>query len=101
MVTRSEPDGGSSDTLTKLIRKLVDPSNQADLITCIDELHDSWQTGLTELFASEDEDQIAFHLQCLQNLCLNRGVPDDTGEYDVDTLLDNCVVLVYLGVRFQ
>ena len=81
------------------------PADQEAILSCIDSLHDSWTTGLEELFRSESEGDIEYYLQCLMSpshgsssLCEN---PDNAGEYDLNKLMNNCVVLVYLGVRFE
>lgn len=68
-------------------------------IDCIDELHASWRTGLTELFACESCDEVMRQLrECLSWRC---GNPHDQGPFDLEDFLDNCAVLMYLGVRFE
>jgi hypothetical protein len=68
-------------------------------LDCIDELHASWRTGLTELFACESCGEVLRQLrECLDWRCYNPGTQ---GPFDLDDFLDNCAVLLYLGVRFE
>ena len=93
-------NGADTDTgksLENIIIEHADADAQAMLLDCIDALDASWHTGLEELFNSEEDAEIERQLSCLQNLCMDNP---DPGEYDLQTLLDNCVVTVYLGVRF-
>jgi hypothetical protein len=68
-------------------------------IDCIDALHVSWRTGLTQLFACESCPDILFQLQnCLDWRCYD---PNGEEPFDVENFLDNCATLLYLGVRFE
>ncbi len=99
-------DTSRDSTLEEIVADTVpNQRKQQEVLDCIDALHDSWRTGLEGLFNSEDDNQILYHLECLMGeigpddpLCLN---PEQAGEYDLDTLLNNCAVLVYMGVRFE
>jgi hypothetical protein len=76
---------------------------RAEVLACIAALHESWRAGLTEHYACapcwEFENDIS--------TCLIEGYlptcehPEDAGEFDLDRFLDNCAVLIYVGVRFE
>jgi hypothetical protein len=70
------------------------------ILQCACLLNDAWQTGLGDLFAGKDCNQIiAYFGECgVANLCGigNRTLPTD---FDVNALYDRCIVTVYLGVR--
>lgn len=91
----------SNMSLAQIVEAVVeDEIQQEAIINCIDGLNDSWETGLEALFQSETDDEIVTQLGCLMigNLCDN---PDAAGEYSLETLLDNCAIAVYLGIRFE
>ena len=72
-----------------------------ETLECIDALRASWRTGLTELFQNEECSEILHQLSCLtatQDFCSD---PEAAAKYDLDTLMNNCAILVYLGVRFE
>jgi len=67
-------------------------------IDCIQTMHESWRTGLTELFACWDCRTIEHKLSCdLDSFC---RYPDDS-EFDLETFLDACHCCIYVGVRFE
>lgn len=70
------------------------------LLECACLLNDAWQTGLAKLFAGQDCQQILSYFgDCgLEEFCRkNQGsLP---AEFDADTLFENCMTIVYLGVR--
>ncbi len=60
--------------------------------------------GLTEFFECSDCSDMRWQLET----CLVGGHPttfcddpENTEEFDLDTFLDNCAVMLYLGVRFE
>ena len=68
---------------------------------CLDALHESWTTGLSEYFQCQPCSEVEFLLSCLtgnEDFCSR---PELAGEYDLETLLDNCMVVLYVGVRFE
>ncbi len=88
---------------------LADPEDRARVLSCLDALHQSWRTGLEELFRCTDCGVIRDQLECLvpgvgssaypaEDFCSN---PEAAGEYDPDTLFKNCLIPIYLGVRFE
>lgn len=90
-------------TLEQILAECVDSETaRTHYLECIDGLHSSWRTGLRDLFECEDCWEILSQLDCLAygmvDYCSD---PDAAGTYDLDTLLDNCSVLLYLGVRFE
>ncbi|MBW2262280.1 MAG: hypothetical protein JRG91_09940 [Deltaproteobacteria bacterium] len=90
-------------TLERILGECVENEEaRTRYIECIDGLHSSWHTGLRDLFECEDCWEVLSQLDCLAygmtDFCSN---PEEAGEYDLDTLLDNCSVLLYLGVRFD
>ena len=90
-------------TLEQILAECVEnEAARTHYIECIDGLHASWRSGLRELFECEDCWEVLSQLDCLAygmvDFCSD---PDAAGEYDLETLLDNCSVLLYLGVRFD
>ncbi len=91
-------------TLEEIVREVItDESTQEEIMVCIDGLHESWHDGLQTLFQQESDSEIQSQLDCLLNgyridMCND---PKAAGEYDVEMLLNNCAVLLYLGVRFE
>lgn len=76
---------------------------RADVLACVAALHESWRAGLTEHYACrpcwefEDEmDNCLLH--GMGSLCAD---PAAAGEFDLDRFLDNCAILLYVGVRFE
>lgn len=73
------------------------------ILACVDGLHESWREGLTEHFRCMECHNIEYDLDsCLMhgfdNFCDN---PAAAGEFDVETFIDNCAIMLYLGVRFE
>ena len=67
-------------------------------IDCIRTMHESWRTGLEELFACWDCWTIEHKLSCdLDAFC--RHSPDS--EFDLEAFLDACHCCIYLGVRIE
>ena len=104
-VLEPEPDACEHEgmTLEQILEECVDNETaRTHYIECIDGLHASWRSGLRDLFECEDCWEVLSQLDCLTygivDYCSD---PDAAGEYDLDTLLDNCSVLLYLGVRFD
>lgn len=100
----TETSSESLRSLTEIIRDVVaSESEQDDILGCIEGLHDSWHAGLEELFQNKADSEIVAQLNCLMNEYPNNlcDDPEATGEYSLDTLLDNCSVLLYLGVQFE
>ncbi len=104
--TQSEPEDTSQyRTLEEIVAEVIsDTTRQAEILSCIEGLHDSWHDGLEELFQNEEDNVIRNRL----NMCLMNEYPvnfcDDpksAGEYNVDALLNNCAIPVYLGVHFE
>ena len=89
-------------TFEEIVMDCISSKNeQKELISCMDAMHASWKTGLTELFQNSGCGDVLYHLDCLrmrQDFCTE---PNSAGEYDLDKLLDNCAILVYLAVRFE
>jgi hypothetical protein len=89
-------------TFEEIVMDCIDSKDkQKELINCVEAMHASWKTGLTELFQNSGCSDVFYHLDCLrmgQDFCAD---PDSAGEYDLDKLLDNCAILVYLAVRFE
>lgn len=98
-------DGTDGKTLESIIEQVVaDPDEQADILACIDSLHESWYSGLEELFRGESESQILDDLRCLMDNRFSSSLcsdPEAAPEYSYDALLNNCIVVVYLGVKFE
>jgi hypothetical protein len=95
----AQSSDGVEGSLEEIVREVIpDENTQEALKDCIDKLHESWQTGLEELFQGETEGEIEYQLSCLIRGCQD---PDAMGEYALDTLLDNCAVVIYLGVKFE
>lgn len=87
-------------TLEEILAECVeDEAMRAYYLECIDAMHASWREGLTRLFACEDcwevRDQL---MNCLEWRC---STAEEQGEFDLESFLDNCAVLIYLGVRFE
>ena len=95
--TTCEP---GSETLEQMIEACIpDEGSREYYMECIDALHESWRSGLEELFACSDCYEIRDYLDlCLGWRC---GSPEGQGEFDLQDFLDNCSVLLYLGVRFE
>lgn len=72
---------------------------------CITGLHDSWSTGLADHFACSTCPEVYDDLTCIiYNGFTEFCDADATGEFteeDLQMFLDNCGVLLYLGVRFE
>lgn len=105
--TDTEPgDAGPRRTLAEMVESVVqDEEKRESLLDCFDTLHESWRTGLEDLFRDDDDHQIAYYLDCLLGntgrdggWCKN---PEEAGEFDLDLFINNCATLVYLGVRFE
>lgn len=109
--TKSDTDASAPDacirkdiTIAEIINSCItyEPERK-EIQACVDALNDSWRTGLEELFRCDDCSDISRKLgSCLsrsdKDTCSN---PQDAGEFDRDTFLDNCAVNLYLGVRFE
>jgi len=81
-----------------LVTCVPTPDMQEYYRECIDAMHASWRTGLTELFACESCVQVREQLMyCLDWRCWNVD-PDEA--FDLEAFLDSCGIPVYLGVRF-
>jgi hypothetical protein len=88
----------------KLVAALIPYAIQGNqynsVLECACLLNDAWQTGLGDLFAGKDCNEItAYFGDCgMDKLCGNgrRPLPDN---FDVNALYDRCMVLLYLGVR--
>ena len=77
------------------------PTYHADVIACVDSLHASWRTGLTQLLACEDCDSAMYDLMtCFLNPGDSCRDPASAGEFDLDRFLGSCMVVLYIGVRF-
>lgn len=70
------------------------------LLECACLLNDAWQTGLAKLFAGQDCEQILSYFgDCgLDEFCRTNpaSLP---AEFDADVLFENCMTVLYLGVR--
>jgi len=104
-ITEPVPDGCEHEgmTLEQILTECVENETaRTHYLECIDGLHASWHSGLRDLFECEDCWEVLSQLDCLAygmtDYCSD---PDAAGTYDLDTLLDNCAVLLYLGVRFD
>jgi hypothetical protein len=82
----------------EIVEECVDSEeDRATYLECIDELHGSWRTGLTELFACWDCTNIEDKLWCdFLNTC---RYPDPDREFDLEEFLAACGCCIYLGVR--
>ncbi|MFH1434931.1 MAG: hypothetical protein ABIJ56_04350 [Pseudomonadota bacterium] len=98
--SEEEPCESVAETLDEMITTCIEYEDEAaHYKECIDELHESWRTGLEELFKCEDCYDIQGYLRdCLGWRC---GDPGNQGEFDLDDFLNNCAVMMYLGVRFE
>jgi hypothetical protein len=90
-------------SLEQILAECVDDETaRARYLECIDGLHASWYSGLRDLFECEDCWEVLSQLDCLTHGMYDYcSDPEAAGEYDLDTLLDNCGVLLYVGVRFD
>ena len=96
----AEPECVPGDrTLEEMIVECVEDDTQRDYyLECMDALHASWRSGLADLFACEDCWEVRHYLNdCLWRACDD---PAAAGEFDLEEFLDNCMMPVYLGVRF-
>ncbi len=92
-------------TLEEIVTEVIsDEPYRAQVLSCIEGLNDSWHDGLEELFQNEEDAVIKNRIdRCLMvnyliDFCND---PESAGEYNVDALLNNCVVPIYIGVRFE
>lgn len=99
----------SAGTLEEMARECMPEATELreEVFKCIDALHESWRTGLTEYFRNNSCNKIRDALDLLQNgfdcggpppPCSN---PANAGEFDVDAIIDNCFCCIYVGVRFE
>ncbi|HEY5955855.1 MAG TPA: hypothetical protein VIV60_04850 [Polyangiaceae bacterium] len=83
-----------------LIPYAIEGNLYNQLLECACLLNEAWQTGLGDLFAGKDCNEIISYFgDCgMANLCGNgrRPLP---ASFDADALFDRCMVLLYLGVR--
>ena len=98
------PHEGS--TISRIIDECVEQdTDRTQFAQCIDGLHDSWSTGLANRFECASCAQVYSDLRCLvYDNMYDFCDPDVAGEYseeDLETFLDGCAVLLYLGVRFE
>jgi hypothetical protein len=88
----------------ELVSALIPHDIHADsgkqLLECACVLNDAWQTGLAKLFAGQDCQQILSYFgDCgLDEFCRTNPA-SFPAEFDADTLFENCMTLLYLGVR--
>jgi hypothetical protein len=71
---------------------------RCEYIDCINTMHESWRTGLTEAFACMPCHVIDHLLSC--NLWVYCEDPADP-ELDIEEFLDACHCCLYLGVRME
>ncbi|MFH1434929.1 MAG: hypothetical protein ABIJ56_04340 [Pseudomonadota bacterium] len=96
-----EPECVPGDrTLEEMIVECVEDEAQLTYyLECIDALNESWRIGLRDLFACKDCYEVHHYLyDCLWRACDD---PAAAGEFDLEEFLDNCMMPVYLGVRFE
>ncbi len=81
-----------------IVECVPDPEARCTYIDCINTMHESWRTGLTELFACWSCWEIENKLSCdLGYFCEHEA---DT-EFDLEAFLDACHCCIYLGIRFD
>ena len=70
------------------------------LLECACLLNDAWQTGLANLFAGKDCNQISDYFACcgIAPLCAPKSANLPT-DFNANLLIDNSCCLIYLGVR--
>jgi hypothetical protein len=89
-------------TIVELINNCISDKNErTQVLACIDALDASWRTGIEELFQCQDCDTISNKLFNFMYGCDYCADPRDAGDFDRNAFFDNCLMTLYLGVRFE
>ena len=92
------PEGG-----TVTLQEILDSCNipegmQANVLTCLSALHESWTTGIAAVLAGQDCQAVSSSLEpCSYSSECTSGKP---AEFDPSSLRLCDPILIYLGVRF-
>jgi hypothetical protein len=97
-------DVGCDATIEEMIEMCVtSETRRSEISACLSALDSSWRSGLAEYLACEPCYNILHSL----DYCLYRGFhnycadPASEGAFDLDVFIDNCVVPIYLGLKFE
>lgn len=88
----------------KLVAALIPYDIQSDagkqLLQCLCLFNDAWQTGFAELFSGQSCESIANYFgDCGMNQLCSTDSALMPQEFDADLFVDNCVNVIYVGVR--